>query len=340
MNKKTKVVIVGNSNNVTNYKFGPIIDKFDIVVRFNEFKINGFEEYVGTKTDYVAITPVIINSIKNLKGYTILTTSAYTNFISKDIDISKYNLEFYTHTDMGMYPEQPKPGTIPSTGFHIINHFNSSEYDLYIHGIGDGDAHYWNNLHEMWEGHDLCWEKNIINEMKIKRLVDIPLNSRNDFVNLLNLFNLNNNWVELGVATGGFNHILVKSGRATVWGIDRWSDHHDLKEYVSAINLLNPYTNSKLLRASFEEALHLFEDNFFDFIYIDGYAHTGQNGGETLTSWYPKLKNGGILAGHDYAPPWEENIKVVNEFLSKNSLNLNLIGKGVDKYPSWWTIKP
>ena len=41
---------------------------------------------------------------------------------------------------------------------------------------------------------------------------------------------------------------------------------------------------------TFDDAIDLFEDQFFDFIYIDGFAHTGEEGGETLIKWYRKLK--------------------------------------------------
>lgn len=46
-----KVIIVGNSDNVTQTKNGHAIDAFDYVVRFGECTTTGYEEYVGTKTD-------------------------------------------------------------------------------------------------------------------------------------------------------------------------------------------------------------------------------------------------------------------------------------------------
>lgn len=49
-----KVLILGNSSSVLNYKFGDIINSFEHVVRFNNFEINGFEEFVGTKTTILA----------------------------------------------------------------------------------------------------------------------------------------------------------------------------------------------------------------------------------------------------------------------------------------------
>ena len=46
-----KVIFVSNSPVVLNKKLGSKIDQFDIVIRCNDFEIDGYEEYVGTKTD-------------------------------------------------------------------------------------------------------------------------------------------------------------------------------------------------------------------------------------------------------------------------------------------------
>ncbi len=45
------VVIVGNSLNLLETKRGDVIDNCDIVVRMGSYCIDGYEEYVGTKTD-------------------------------------------------------------------------------------------------------------------------------------------------------------------------------------------------------------------------------------------------------------------------------------------------
>lgn len=47
-----KVVIVGNGPSVLDSLKGEMIDSFDIIVRFNNFKIKGFEKHVGSKTNY------------------------------------------------------------------------------------------------------------------------------------------------------------------------------------------------------------------------------------------------------------------------------------------------
>jgi hypothetical protein len=50
MNKS--VIIIGNGPSLLEKENGKIIDEFDEVVRFNNFKIKGFEKNVGTKITY------------------------------------------------------------------------------------------------------------------------------------------------------------------------------------------------------------------------------------------------------------------------------------------------
>jgi hypothetical protein len=45
----------------------------------------------------------------------------------------------------------------------------------------------------------------------------------------------------------------------------------------------------------------LFEDNSLDFVYIDA-NHTYEGVKEDIKYWYPKVKPGGLLLGHDYLP--------------------------------------
>lgn len=58
------------------------------------------------------------------------------------------------------------------------------------------------------------------------------------------------------------------------------------------------------------EAVKDFEDNTFDFIFLDS-ATTSEDCLNELNMWYPKLKKGGIFSGHD----WDNGAKpIVSEF--------------------------
>jgi len=47
-----KIILIGNGSSVLDNKNGSKIDSFDVVVRFNNFKVENYEEYVGSKTNY------------------------------------------------------------------------------------------------------------------------------------------------------------------------------------------------------------------------------------------------------------------------------------------------
>jgi len=154
-----------------------------------------------------------------------------------------------------------------------------------------------------------------------------------------------NKGVELGVAGGVFSQRMVESGKFShFYGVDRYGDHHDVAEYKRALRHIGLESNYRLLRMSFENALDLFPDNYFDFIYSDGYAHTGEEGGQTLVDWYKKLKTGGIMAGDDYHEDWPLVKWAVNSLVLQLGATLHVTGKtettNLSFYPSWYFIKP
>jgi hypothetical protein len=150
---------------------------------------------------------------------------------------------------------------------------------------------------------------------------------------------------ELGVAGGGFSEDILRYCPAVtlLWSIDRWSDHHDLREYWSAADRLGQYgQRSRVRRCTFTEAAQMIADGSLGWCYLDGYAHTGQDGMQTLVDWWGKLRPGGILAGHDYHADWPATMRVVDEFVASRRLELGLTreyDKPRQEFPSWWVKK-
>ncbi len=152
--------------------------------------------------------------------------------------------------------------------------------------------------------------------------------------------------IELGVASGYFSNIILQNSRLErLYSVDAWADHHDVGEYHRCCELLNPHgSRSTVLRMYFSEALDLFPDEHFDFIYIDAYAGDGQEDGQILRDWWPKLKSGGVFSGHDYHEKWQPTIDAVNRFCEEKGYTPNLV-PGVsglhlhDEYGSWYLVK-
>tara|TARA_R110002126_G_scaffold105559_6_gene239935 strand:+ start:1730 stop:2245 length:516 start_codon:yes stop_codon:yes gene_type:complete len=156
---------------------------------------------------------------------------------------------------------------------------------------------------------------------------------------------IGDNWIcaELGVDRGAFSStILATSNCAGLYSIDRWAGDrgHDAAQEEEARALLGRYGGrSSVIKSSFSDALDMFPEGFFDLIYIDGYAHTGQEGGDTLRDWWPKLRERGVFAGHDYSPSWPKTVERVDDFAKKLGLTIN-VTNGHDEYESWWVVKP
>jgi len=146
--------------------------------------------------------------------------------------------------------------------------------------------------------------------------------------------------IELGVAAGAFAvELLKRSPSIRYVGVDRWSDHHNEAEMVAATSAIKEMSlEANLIRATFRQALEGFGVGTADMVYIDGYAHTGQERGETLRDWWPVLKSGGIFAGHDYDPKYSATMKAVDAFTQELQLDFRLTGEKT--LPSWYLRKP
>lgn len=145
--------------------------------------------------------------------------------------------------------------------------------------------------------------------------------------------------IELGVARGGFSRTLNAGHRfERFFCVDKWNDHHGVKEKWECERRLAPFfPRIEIIRSSFAGALHRFVDGYFDFIYIDGYAHTGQDDGRTLQNWFPKLRAGGLFAGHDYCPEFPLTIAAVDALAKAAERTVQVTGE--KSFPSWYFFK-
>ena len=166
----------------------------------------------------------------------------------------------------------------------------------------------------------------------------LPAKGRIEVVNLLERSS-GNIGAELGVAAGDFSAELLDSGCfQRLYGVDAYADHHDVDEYKAVVRRFRSKGQYSLLRLRFDEALDLFDDASLDFIYIDGYAHTGQEGGETIHAWARKVKINGVISGHDYDSAFPLTTKAVDEFVALNGFELHVLARDGD-YPTWAVVK-
>ena len=77
------------------------------------------------------------------------------------------------------------------------------------------------------------------------------------------------------------------------------------------------------IRLPSTEASKLYADNSLDFVFIDA-NHSYEFVKDDINAWYPKVKKGGILAGHDYDRSWPGVIQAVDEFILENNYSLEI----------------
>ena len=78
----------------------------------------------------------------------------------------------------------------------------------------------------------------------------------------------------------------------------------------SVAEYLNP------IRMESIKAAELYSDNTLDFVFIDA-SHEYENIKADIAAWYPKVKPGSFIGGHDYY--WPGVFKAVNEFVAAHN---------------------
>lgn len=130
---------------------------------------------------------------------------------------------------------------------------------------------------------------------------------------------------EVGVRAGKYSkHLLKNSNLRILYSIDPFSPEYpeyNMDEKTATENLKQFGERSKIVKKASWDCENDFFDNFFDFVYIDG-AHDYESVKKDISLFYRKIKNGGILAGHDYSNDQMGVKSAVDEFCQLNKLKL------------------
>lgn len=132
--------------------------------------------------------------------------------------------------------------------------------------------------------------------------------------------------------------------------VDLWKNYPGYREHVSdreyedilsdAHKRLDKY-DTGFIRADSVSASKLFEDNYLDGVYLDA-NHTREAVYNDLVSYFPKVKSGGIISGHDYNTGFGKKdgseygvIEAVNKFAEEQGVEELFIYDGDNRNPSW-----
>lgn len=103
------------------------------------------------------------------------------------------------------------------------------------------------------------------------------------------------------------------------------ADYKILKERIEADN---EFAQVAIIHKKYShEAVHSFRNNEIDFIYHDA-SHHYYDVKLDLKGWLPKLKPGGIMAGHDYINLHGFGvIQAVDEFCTENNFEMIILNE-------------
>ena len=148
----------------------------------------------------------------------------------------------------------------------------------------------------------------VINLLTSIAPVELANFTRDDLPALLAKLQLNRG-VEVGVYRAWYSYRLCRANpNLTYYGIDPWlpiskrdqtrMEHH----YQCSLDRLAQFGDrAQLIRKTSAAAAPDFADNSLDFVYLDA-DHSYDATLSDLNLWVPKVRTGGIIAGHDYDP--------------------------------------
>ncbi len=165
---------------------------------------------------------------------------------------------------------------------------------------------------------------------------------------LLNWLGLLGEGVEVGVDEAKFSCVLLKSWKGRVLHlVDPWrsqpkevwpyplnrSQPEMERSYRKAVRALSCYgERAHIIREFSVEAAELFDDSSLDFVYIDG-NHKLEAVQADIEAWCPKVKEGGLVSGHDYC--FEGVQPVVDDAVRRYGYTLGRCAAG----KTWYFIR-
>lgn len=168
--------------------------------------------------------------------------------------------------------------------------------------------------------------------------------TRNDLAMFMGTLNFKTG-AEIGVCRGAYSKILCHFNQGLkIKCVDPWtpfrtnSQERQERRYIRTLHRLKPY-DAEIIRKTSMEAVRNVEDKSLDFVYIDA-MHEFDFVMMDIIAWSDKVKQGGIVAGHDYTEPkWFNGvIDAVQAYTRVHDIKRWFITD--EQEPSWFWVKP
>lgn len=201
---------------------------------------------------------------------------------------------------------------------------------------------------------DKLWFK-YFNELELLKMEYSFLKNRIELIKHISKKYPDGVGVEVGVQKGEYSKAILENWDCRkLYLVDPWEEYDEYSEDWGAISQQGHEQNLEITKKNIEQyknkvqiikdysvsAAELFNEKSLDFVYLDA-RHDKEGIKEDIEAWWPLIKEGGIIAGHDYTdfsqPHNKIEVKeVVDEFFEDyGRVNYTLDGP----YPSWWIEK-
>jgi len=131
---------------------------------------------------------------------------------------------------------------------------------------------------------------------------------------------------ELGVSQGRFTmYLCAIMHDMQMIAVDRWEEQPDHKtegwigwDHDGSLSRFREVCDQhftdrvKIIRSDSVAAAKLVEDGSLDFVFIDA-DHSYEGCKADIEAWEPKVRKGGMVAGHDYNRKWPGVVRSVDE---------------------------
>jgi hypothetical protein len=164
---------------------------------------------------------------------------------------------------------------------------------------------------------------------------------------------LNNRICEVGVRFGYNLMSLLACNPTVLIGIDHYSAGNNKAEqdtglsqdkldsiYREVVQRYIHFPAVKIIKDRSDKTSALFKEQWFDYMYLDA-DHSYGGCLNDMQWWWPKVRQGGIMAGHDYIETTSKQgtkfgvIEAVRQFMSDKKIPEHLLHVTNEGYKTW-----
>jgi predicted O-methyltransferase YrrM len=130
-------------------------------------------------------------------------------------------------------------------------------------------------------------------------------------------------FVELGIDTGwNAMHLAAQWNRTRFYLVDKWMPKNRRCDYV--LHFFKPNTNVTIVCGKSSTSTQTLSSNApFDMVFIDA-CHKTEGVLGDIKAWYPLIKPGGIVSGHDYGHKNDQVIRAVVAYFGNQFIDTGL----------------